>query len=344
MIKRTISIVTPVFNSMRTIGEYMEAILMQDYPHGAIEIVFADGGSTDGTLETIEKYKSLSDIEISVFDNPLRTGEAGKAVGVKKAANDVVCLLDSDNIIPDTRWITRLIKPFDDEIIVASQAIEYTYRREDGIINRYCALIGMTDPLCIFVGNYEHHCLITNKWTEIQREEIDCGDYLSVRFTAGMIPAIGTNGFFVRRDKLLDNFEGEYLFDIDVMHDMLSRHPRMRVAIVKTSIVHLFCQDIKGFARKQNRRVMDYHYFRTTRNRTYPWSKMFKGNIVLFVLCTVTVVPLLVQAIFGFCRKPDLPAWAFHIVACWVTLWVYGWGVIRSLFKRQAANRENWRQ
>ncbi len=51
----TISIVTPTFNSMRTIDDYMKAILSQDYPHSSIELIFADGGSQDGTLEKLDR-------------------------------------------------------------------------------------------------------------------------------------------------------------------------------------------------------------------------------------------------------------------------------------------------
>ena len=52
----SVSIVTPVFNSMRTLDVFMEAILMQDFPHDKMEIVFADGGSTDGSREKIQVY------------------------------------------------------------------------------------------------------------------------------------------------------------------------------------------------------------------------------------------------------------------------------------------------
>lgn len=339
-----ISIVTPTFNSMRTIDEYMRAILAQNYPHDKIELIFADGGSQDGTLEKFEEYSRKGDIPISVYDNPLRTAEAGKAVAVRKAKGDVVCLLDSDNIIPDKNWLSRMMKPFEEDIIVASEPIKYTYRRKDSVINRYCALIGMNDPLCMFTGNYDRYCAVTGKWTEVEREEIDRGDYLSIRFREDMIPTIGANGFLMRRKELLENFEGDYLFDIDVLWELFKKNPELRVAKVKTGIVHLFCPDTKTFYRKQNRRIKDFLYFSDAKGRKYPWSKVGKGKIVLFAICCITVVPLFVQACVGYSRKHDLQAWAYHFVACWVTLWVYGWGVISGIFKKEQANRDNWKQ
>ncbi len=341
---KTLSIVTPTFNSMRTLELYMDAIILQDYPHDKIEIVFADGGSSDGTLEKIQEYKANCDIPIKLLQNPLKTAEAGKAVGVRQAANEIVCLLDSDNIIPDSAWVTRMMKPFEEENIIASEPIEYTWRKEDSIINRYCALIGMNDPLCIFTGNYDRTCLITNKWTEVEREEIDKGDYLSIKFNPCMIPTIGANGFFMRKKELCDNFEGDYLFDIDVLWELMQKNPEIRVAKVKTGIVHLFCPDVKTFYRKQNRRIRDFLYFSDAKGRKYPWSKVGKAKIILFALCCVTILPLLIQAILGWTRKPDTKAWLFHPVACWITLWVYGWGTIGGLFHKEAADRSNWKQ
>lgn len=341
---KTISIVTPTFNSMRTLEEYFNAIIMQDYPHELIEIIIADGGSTDGTIEKFKEYNEKFDINIHVLNNPLRTAEAGKAVAVREATKDVICLLDSDNIITDKDWITRMMKPFEENNIVASEPLYYTYRKQDCIINRYCALIGMSDPLCMFTGNYDRYCMITNKWTTVEREEMDQGDYLSIKFRADMIPTIGANGFFIRREELVNNFEGDYLFDIDVLWELFKKDPELRVAKVKTGIVHLFCEDTKTFCRKQNRRVRDFIFFNDAKGRKYPWGKIGKGKIVLFILSTITLIPLLVQMLIGYSRKHDLAAWAYHFVACWITLAIYSWGVIRGIFKKEAASRDNWKQ
>lgn len=341
---KSISIVTPTFNSMRTLELYMESVISQTYPHQLIEWIFADGGSRDGTLQKIQEYKKKYDINILLYKNPLKTAEAGKAVGVGHASNEIVCLLDSDNIIPDPKWLERMAAPFEDMDIVASEPIAYTYRKEDNVINRYCALIGMNDPLCLFTGNYDRYCRITGKWTQVWREEKDCGDYFSIKFKADMIPTIGANGFLMRAKELKENFDGAYLFDIDVLWELFQKNPKLRVAKVKTGIVHLFCPDTKTFYRKQNRRIKDFLYFSEANGRKYPWGKVGKGKVILFALCCITVVPLLVQVMAGYRRQPDLGAWLYHFVACWVTLWVYGVGVIGGIFKKEQANREGWKQ
>jgi len=54
----------------------------------------------------------------------------------------------------------------------------------------------------------------------------------------------------MRRNEMRDNFEEDYLFDIDVLWELFKKNPDLRVAKVKTGIVHLFCPDFQTFYRK----------------------------------------------------------------------------------------------
>lgn len=345
----SVSIVTPVFNSMRTLDVFMDAILLQDFPHDRIEIVFADGGSTDGTREKILAWENAggnatSGITVRMLDNPLKTAEAGKAVAVRQVTGDVVCLLDSDNILPDALWLSQMMQPFDRSEIVASEPISYTWRKDDPAMTRYCAMLGMSDPLCLYAGNYDRVCAVSGTWTKVPHQEEDCGPYLSIAFDHGMMPTIGANGFCMRRAALVGSFEGDYLFDIDVLWELIQKKPETRIAKVKNGIVHLVYPDVRTFARKQNRRIRDFLFFSGNKGRKYPWSSVGMGKVVLFCLCSVTVVPVIVQALAGFFRKGDFRAWLLHPVCCWITLFIYAWGVVSGIFVKKQADRSNWKQ
>ena len=61
------------------------------------------------------------------------------------------------------------------------------------------------------------------------------------------------------------------------------------------------------------------HIIRSWGLRKYPWSSLNKGKLLKFVGYTMLTLPLLIQALKGYVKMPDV-AWFFHIPACWVIL------------------------
>lgn len=236
---------------------------------------------------------------------------------------------------------------------MGSEPIRYTWRREDGFISRYCALMGMNDPLMLFLGIYDRMCLITNKWTEVKRWEADNGDYLLIKFEkkdTGVLPTIGANGTIFRTDFLKQFTSGNYLFDVDILKEEFNRTGLVNFIKVKTGIIHTYCEnDIRKFIRKQARRVQDYIFYKNHQNIR---STGGKGNnvvslnafgLIKFILSCLVVIPLLIQSLIGYIRKPDI-AWLFHLFACEITLFVYSWYIILGRFYKKEFSRENWSQ
>lgn len=345
----TISIIIPTLNSGKTIGACLNSILSQDYPKDKIEIIVADGGSRDKTISVIKSR--LSGINYRLLANPLRTGEAGKAVGVKQAKNEIIALIDSDNILPQSDWLRRMVEPFQDNSIIASEPLYYTYRKHDPYITRYCAMIGMNDPTCLFLGNYDRYSTITNKWTEMPHKEEDKGNYLKIEFPDSThMPTIGANGFFIWKNILQEYQKGDYLFDIDILYDLINKRTNdqgadgnIKIAKVKIGIIHLFSGTAYNFVRKQSRRILDFYYYRNLGLRRYPWGKIRRRRIIKFILSTIIWYPLFVQSIRGYSRKRDL-AWLYHPIACWLTCIAYAMGKIRSLINIHPQDRSNWGQ
>ena len=335
-----LSIVIPTLNSSGTLGECLAAIRSQTLPREEYEIVVADAGSSDNTREIAHEYGVDR-----IVDNPLKTGEAGKTAGIKAAKGDVIALIDSDNILPDANWMERMLAPFSDKEIIASEPIEYTCRASDPLFTQYFALLGMNDPICLFTGNYDRICAITGKWTGLDVRQEDCGDHLKVRLGSDALPTIGANGFVFRRS-LLDGVKWDpYLFDIDILCDRIRQDGAVYVAKVKTGIVHLYCPRLRDFVRKQRRRIRDFLYFAQQKERSYPWNRQRKCGIALFCVESALVLPLLWQMLRGAIRRPNR-AWLYHVPACWITLWVYGTSaILRALGAKQApVDRSYWQK
>lgn len=334
-----VSILIPTLNAESVLEDCLKSIDMQDYPKDKIEIILGDGGSTDGTLEIGKRYGAR------VLPNPLKTAEAGKMVTLMGAGGEFCILVDSDNILPSRDWMKRMIEPLlENSDAVGSESWEYVWRKEDGFITRYCALIGMNDPMVHFLGNYDRMNLLTGKWTEVPHEEKDFGKYIMVTFDRRGIPTIGANGTVFRTSFLRNNVKGDYLFDIDILSSFINKYGKISFIKVKIGLIHTFCEsDIGKFARKQKRRIKDYLYHKSLGNREYDWESSTSKGLSKFIFSCLFVFPLMYQALKGYEKKKDL-AWFFHPLACWITLWEYGSGYISSFFKKGEVSRERWKQ
>ena len=332
----SISICIATLNAQRVLEECLKSIFEQDYPKSKIEIILGDGGSTDNTLKIAKKYKA------KVFHNPLKTAESGKAVALKEARNELVLLIDSDNYLPTKNWLKKMVGALKDPQILGSEPWEFTYRKNDTLVNRYCALIGANDPYCYFIGNYDKRSALSGKWTGLRLEQKDMGSYLKVKIKKGMLPTIGANGT-VWRAKVLKKAVGEsnYLFDTDIPH-ILTEEKDFYFAKVKVGIIHDYCYRLTDFYRKQRRRAKDFFYLESQKKRGQTFQRQVKGRLY-FIFSTILIFPLVYQSIKGYFKKPD-KAWLFHPWFCLVTLWIYGTETILAKFKPSEMSREGWGQ
>lgn len=331
-----ISVITPTLNSERTIEEYFEGLKTQKYS-GQVEILILDGGSTDKTL------KVAHDNGAKIYFNKLKTAEAGKALGVKKATGEICALIDSDNLLPESLWFKKMVTPFvEDSSIVATEPILYTYRKSDHWLTRYFALIGMGDPVNLFIGNYDRYSYVSDKWTGLSLETKSKDGYLKVSLK-DKIPTIGANGFLIKRNILINNKLGDYLFDVEVLESLVQKE-EIQIAKVDTGVVHLFSGDVLTFIRKQRRRIRDYLYYKSANKRNGSGSISFVYlGIIKFVLSCIFVIPLLTQSLIGFSRKKDW-VWLFHPLASYITLFAYGYETIRAFFYKEEYSRKGWKQ
>ncbi len=337
----SVSVVIPTLNSAKTLGLCLDSIITQSYPKDRLEVIFADGGSSDDTLKIINEFKNKpAGVKIKVVENKLRTGESGKAVALKVASGDIVAFIDSDNILEGSDWLKAMIRPFIDKEIIACEPIRYTYRKTDGYVTRYCALMGMNDPLCYFFGNYDRECVLSGHWTQMPFELIEDNElYLKLKLDHRRLPTIGANGFLIRRDELDKINFGDYLFDIDVLAEILAQAPFKCISKVKLGIIHIFTGTLAGFFRKQKRRIADFKYFNKSGLRKYQWGKMSKVSLAYFLFCCLSVLPLVFQAIRGYVRRKDL-CWLAHIIFCWITCYAYATGFICG--GNFIARRDKW--
>lgn len=100
------SVVLPVHNGARTIGAALRSILDQRYP-GTLEVVVADGMSTDGTREIVQAV-AAADTRVRLVDNPQRSTPAGLNAAIRASAGPVVVRCDAHAELPPG-YVTRAV-------------------------------------------------------------------------------------------------------------------------------------------------------------------------------------------------------------------------------------------
>lgn len=89
-----ISVITPNFNGARFLEESLESVQSQVAPGVVLEHIVVDGGSSDGSLAILERYRSGLAHVISEPD----TGPASAInKGLRLATGEVVCWLNADD-------------------------------------------------------------------------------------------------------------------------------------------------------------------------------------------------------------------------------------------------------
>jgi|SaaInlLV_10m_DNA_2_1039722.scaffolds.fasta_scaffold01043_5 glycosyltransferase involved in cell wall biosynthesis len=106
-----ISVITVSFNSERTIERTIKSVIEQT--HKEIEYIIVDGGSTDNTLDIVDKYKENINILISEKDNGIYDA---MNKGIKLATGEILHFLNSDDYYINSSSLEKVLNEFNIDI------------------------------------------------------------------------------------------------------------------------------------------------------------------------------------------------------------------------------------
>ncbi len=335
----TISIVTCLFNSDLTFfRKGLESIANQHYPKKLIEHIVMDGGSTNGSMELAKKYGC----KVFIRKDLLEKAEMRIALGIKRAKNNLVLILEADNILSSRNWLVQMVEPFlADKRIFCTYSAYYGYNKTLPATTRYSALFGTPEPTVYFLKKNEKISVIDKHYDKGEMIE-EAKNYFVVRFRRENLPILGDNGtLFLRNVMEKVNIDPEEYAHPDAFARLLDLGHNT-VGVVKNSIIHIANPNIFGMA-KGKLWIKKVHYDKQRYKRKYyvfSWrSKKDIFNLIKFIFFSITIVVPTFEAIRGFIKLRDW-TWLLHPVLCLVMLFSYGWSEILWIMERKLVRLE----
>jgi succinoglycan biosynthesis protein ExoA len=96
---RRISVIVPMLNEADYVDEFIADVAAQDF-EGEVEVVVADGGSTDGSVERLREAARRHDLTLTVLENPSRWVSHGLNVCIRHATGDLLVRFDCHSHYP----------------------------------------------------------------------------------------------------------------------------------------------------------------------------------------------------------------------------------------------------
>jgi glycosyltransferase involved in cell wall biosynthesis len=93
-----VSVIIPCYNSRNTILNCLKSVIDQSYQN--LEFVLVDDGSSDDTVQILERFKNQykSEYSIKILEQPNAGPSKARNYGVERASGSLIAFLDSDDV------------------------------------------------------------------------------------------------------------------------------------------------------------------------------------------------------------------------------------------------------
>lgn len=132
--KNFVSVIIPVLNGHKLIGECIESIINQDYPKDNFEVIVVDNGSTDGTIDIVKNFQK-DNKNINLYHQKIKSSYAARNLGMVQSKGNILVFTDAD-CITDKYWLSNIVRYFSDKSVggVAGEILPYS---KDNIVEKY---------------------------------------------------------------------------------------------------------------------------------------------------------------------------------------------------------------
>jgi len=109
-----VSLIIPCYNEEIRITRLLQCLVDQTYPLEDMEVILADGMSTDRTRALIETFQKQHPLpKINIIDNPQRTIPAALNLAIKASSGKLIVRMDA-HTLPAKDYVVLSVQAFDE--------------------------------------------------------------------------------------------------------------------------------------------------------------------------------------------------------------------------------------
>lgn len=232
--------------------------------------------------------------------------------------------MDADNEIAQSDWLLRNVLPMENNASIIGMDSVFLVKEDDFLANRYCALLGLEDPIVRHMADLASNSDIEER-----------SSYAVYKVKKGRFPIFGSNGFIWRKNifREVGGFIPRYdeaEFCIKVIENGFNK-----IGFVKeVGIYHHHLENIRQFIGKRIRRGNEFMSRKlkiedTTKMGSGVWlDKYSRWEFLKSIFVSTTIIYAAYECVKGYVRDRDV-AWFLHPLLSFLTVVVYGFVFIK---------------
>jgi len=307
MEKPVVSIIIPTYNEEKHLASCLQSIYQQDFSRKSIEIIIIDDGSTDETIRIAKKYSAR------IVHSGHKHIERSKSMGIQESKGKYLFFIDADIRLIDKNIISSAVNLLDsNNQIVAAQCIYWHYDKKHSIVNRYCELFGINDPLPYYLKKRGIRSFLDNGWIYPDTLIKETTLYYLTQFHSNNLPTLGSQGYLCRSNSIRQYTHWHpYFFHLDATKELVDKNFNT-FAMLKRSVEHDYVDSIGQFYKKLYRNLELFYTYRSYRTYDYDIKPV---TFFIVLIQMMTVIRPLIDSVRGYIKKPDI-AWFLHPIFC----------------------------
>jgi len=305
----TVSFVIPTLNETLNIERCLSGIGKQTYDHAKIEILVADGGSTDNTRELINAWSTRNDIPVTILENERKIAEIGKAIAIQTSRAEFFVLLDADNELVRPDWLECALAAFEAFPDIYGYEPEYLKVPGGNPANNYLTgCLHFNDPLANDIATPPRL---------VETRIVNGRTYRKWHLLPGY--PCGANGFIYKRKAMMDLIaEDTFEEGQAALHQALKGNAFF-ATIDGYGIYHYYVDSLRKFLKKRAKIALKHM---TRKQEREEWVQHTGRRLYLYAFLHLTLLYPFARSICRAVRYRD-PLWLYDAPMCFLTSFLY---------------------